>query len=359
MKITIIGPYPPPYDGGISIHTKRFRDYLVERGIHTSVYNESKAYKNISDNIYTIESYRKFVFKMLFLNSDIFHFHTIDIKVRIILGLYKVFGKKIVLTIHGESVFKQITNSNIIIRKLLLISLNHIDKIICVNEKIINDLIHFGINRDKLACIPAYCDPIETEDDFAKIDKKVWNFVNNSNFLICANGSIRFYNNEDLYGFDLLIELIYKLKQIGRDMKLIIALLSVAEQNANEDKYYNELKERIKKQSLEDNIFIFEVNDTEFYPIMKKSQLFIRPTNTDGDAVSIREALYYKIPSIASNVTKRPEGTILFQTRNIEDLFNKVDYVIENYDICKIDSAGIEVESNEEKLLKIYTEILK
>jgi glycosyltransferase involved in cell wall biosynthesis len=96
-----------------------------------------------------------------------------------------------------------------------------------------------------------------------------------------------------------------------------------------------------------------------FYPILARSHLFLRPTNTDGDAISIRESLYYKIPVIASNVVDRPEGTILFKNRDIQELYKKTVEVIENYENYKEKLKDIKINDNAEKILILYKRLLQ
>ena len=48
----------------------------------------------------------------------------------------------------------------------------------------------------------------------------------------------------------------------------------------------------LQELNLEEN-FYFLTGQKELWPIFKKASLMIRPTNTDGDALSIREALYF------------------------------------------------------------------
>lgn len=86
--------------------------------------------------------------------------------------------------------------------------------------------------------------------------------------------------------------------------------------------------------------------------------MFIRPTNTDGDALSIREALTLKKPAIASNVCKRPEGTVLFENRNIDDLYSKTIRMIDNYEKHKALIEDIKFEDNAVKVLKVYKKVL-
>lgn len=360
MKVIIIGPYPPPY-GGISVHIKRAKLYLERNGIKVILYNESnlknhgdESYWDRISNIKYISSWKKFMFKVPFLKADVIHFHSADKRIRILLGFYTLlFRKKIILTIHGENLNDQIKESNFITRKLLIESLKIIDKIICVNFKLKKQLVELGINKNKIECIPAYMHPIERYEDKKNIPEFVWNFIKKSKFLITANGCIRIYNHQDLYGIDMLIDLIHEFKKNNVTINLILVLLGENQRNTQEIKYYNTLKKKISDFKLE-KILIYEAKDTEFYPILKKSNLFIRPTNTDGDAISVREALYYKIPVIASDIVKRPKDAILFKTRDSVDLYNKTANVIENYKSYKNLMENTIVVDNGEKLMNVY-----
>ena len=108
VKIAIIGPYPPPY-GGISVHIKRIKNYFKKNHIEYIIYNESRmvGYENII-NVKPINSYKKFIFKIPFLKFGTLHFHSTNLKIQMLLGCYRFLGKKIILTIHGESWFNQL-----------------------------------------------------------------------------------------------------------------------------------------------------------------------------------------------------------------------------------------------------------
>ncbi|MEI2749894.1 MAG: hypothetical protein V9E88_14180 [Ferruginibacter sp.] len=62
---------------------------------------------------------------------------------------------------------------------------------------------------------------------------------------------------------------------------------------------------------------------------MNSADIVLRPTNTDGDALTIREAIYLNKKIVASDVVERPEGTILFKTRDTNDLEIKIEAAIE------------------------------
>jgi hypothetical protein len=118
------------------------------------------------------------------------------------------------------------------------------------------------------------------------------------------------------------------------------------------------MKARIEELQIQ-NEFLIVNEKMPLYPIIKRIQLFIRPTNTDGDAISIRESLYYKVPTIASDVCKRPKGTISFRNRDINDLYNKTADVIDNYEQYKNKLKSIVFNDNIEKVLDVYKKLIK
>ena len=89
-----------------------------------------------------------------------------------------------------------------------------------------------------------------------------------------------------------------------------------------------------------------------------KGTIFIRPTNTDGDSISVREALYFDIPCISSDVVPRPPGTIVFKNRNTDDLIIKIKDVLNNYDNHKNNLKKIKCDNNFNKIFKVYNEYI-
>jgi hypothetical protein len=92
---------------------------------------------------------------------------------------------------------------------------------------------------------------------------------------------------------------------------------------------------------LESNIVL------SFSKLIELSDIVIRPTNADGDSLSIREALYFQKPIIASDVVKRPTGTITFKTRNFDDfmlqLKNCIHQKNENKQTNLVDGDSVEL----------------
>jgi hypothetical protein len=55
-----------------------------------------------------------------------------------------------------------------------------------------------------------------------------------------------------------------------------------------------------------------------FGPTLVRAAAMVRPTVTDGDAVSVREALWLGIPVVASDCVARPPGTRVVPARDLD-----------------------------------------
>lgn len=348
MIINIVGPFPPPY-GGVSIYIKRLTLLLRENSIEVKNYTGS---------------FKNYFFKILKQKEEeIYHVNLSGYKIKILLGILGRCNKKMILMIHGASLEKEYSNGNILIKSLIKWSLRQLPYIICVNEDIKKKCLRLGADKKKVKVISPYLNPIIKEEDYKKIDKQVWQFIEikkaDNYTILTANGNIRFYNNEDLYGLDLLIALVKELKNKGYKVCLLFALLGYEEQNLEERKYFNELLKKIKNENIDNEILIYKVRDTEYYPIIEETDIFIRPTNTDGDAISLKEAIHLKKPSIASDVVLRPKETLLFESRNLENLIEVTENLIKNYDIEKEKLATSKVEEHFDEILEIYKKLYK
>ena len=357
MKIFLLGPYPPPY-GGVSIHVKR-------------LYEKLKNY--ISIDIYTTSKNREFsplTLKEIIISSffmkkeEIYHIHESSIKLILVFSFISFIKKnKMILTIHNDRFESNYNKENFITRYLLKKFLKSIKHIILVGSNEIEFFYKNNIKENNISIIPGYINPIINKKDYLKIDKEIWDFIENSKNksekIITANGNIRFFNNEDLYGLDLLIELIYLLRKDEYNVSLVFALLGYDDQTKEERTYFKTLLKKIEEYKIKENILIYKVKDTEYYPILDKTDIFIRPTNTDGYGISVTEAIYLKKPAIASDVCQRQKGTIYFKSRDIKDLLEKTKLVLNNYNKEKNKLEKIEVKEYYEDVLEIYKKVYR
>lgn len=286
---------------------------------------------------------------IFFTKDEIIHSHLVNEIGIYVMGFFGLIGKNTIITLHGENILNEWETKNFIKKTFIKYSLKNISHIIVVNTNIFHFCTSIGINPKKISVIPAFIPPTEKKEDFNNIPKNVWEFLEVHQPIIVANAfKITFINSQDLYGIDMCVELCYKLKQKWSNIGFLFFLPIIGN-----EKYFNELLEKIKNYDIENN-FLFVTKPIQMYPILGKSDILVRPTNTDGDSVSIRESLYYGIPVVASDCVIRPKEVILFQNGNVEQFIEKVTEVLANYVKYKKSINSIEMVDETEKILKIY-----
>ncbi len=350
--IVQVGPYPEPF-GGVSVYIQRMKQYMDMLGITNEVWDISGNKKR--ENEVFPERLKLIPFKhILRRDIDLIHYNISGDKSKIYIGFFNRFfvkDRKKLLTIHGDcSVLLKGGN------KKLVKALNSFDAIICVKKGDKHYLTVQGVKK-MLYEIPAFIPPqnnniMENEES---LPTEIESFLEKHSFVICSNASsLNFHNGEDLYGVDMCIELVKSLVEAcpNRKIGLIFCLSYISNQ-----KYFEKMKGLLSEYRIEED-FLFVTDTIELYKIIKRSQLFLRPTNTDGYSVSLAEALFFQVPSLVSDAVSRPKGTILFRTRDMKDLHEKAVDIINNYDFYKESAKRVKQQDNAMEILNIYKDIL-
>lgn len=352
MKIALIGTFPPPI-GGTSIHISRLREKLVNDGYDVLVYDTYGSGKaNFSDFV-SIKNYRKWIVKYIFyMPEDIIHSHTHNWKERAILSFSAYLHRKTSLfTFHS---LRDEYNGLSLINKLCVkISLKYASGFIYTSEDIKSKLIEWGCKEEKLFYSCPYIAMTEkelSEEPFPVIK----GFRQKYKYILTANASnTNKYNNDDLYGLDMCIEAVKYLIDRGYDVGLIYALTKITDSQS-----FERMKGLITEFGIEENVLLF-TEKTGLVPILKLTDIFLRPTNTDTWAMSISESISLGIPVIASDVCKRENGAIIFETRN-QSAFNKqISNCLDNLELEEEKLSHIVVKSHHIEVERIYKELAK
>ncbi len=319
MQDVHIGPFPPPI-GGISVYL-----YRLSKIDRKSLFIDEK-------DITGSKKFRLWLIKQLFsFKKKNFIYHSHFLKNRLIFYFLSVLSiHEFSLVIHGRSLIIQYNNSNFLIKFLIKRMLKKAKFIQVINPQYKDFIYKLGVKNKHIIVKNAFLPPILEEEQkiIASYEKKLLELLEVKKPIIIASAfAIQFYNNVDLYGLDLCVELTKLLK---KDFPNIGLLFIIANEKTNAI-YLKKMKERIKDLNLNTSFFII-TGQREIWPLFRRADLMIRPTCVDGYGVSIAEAIYLNRPAIASDVCKRPEGTILFKNRNLEDLYEKCKQVLnKNY----------------------------
>jgi glycosyltransferase involved in cell wall biosynthesis len=312
--ILFIGPIAPPY-GGISIHIDRL-SILLEKDFHSDYIDESKA---IKQGYFNIRSLNMYVYLKKILTSDVLYIHSGNSLLRAFhVAVGSLMGRKTILTLHAYP-FDKLKAVKLLEETIY----GRATKIILVNENLYDKI---QLPRNKCLVRNAFLPPVMQKEP--SLPETVNNWLTKSRhdgkYILCANAwQLEIFNNEDLYGADLCIDVVKKLNDTQLKVSMVF---NVASLDKFRDKY-DSYQSIIDQLGLGDSFLLIN-EKMSFVKLIEKSDIVLRPTNTDGDALTIREALFLGKPVIASDVVNRPQGTCLFQNRNAEDLANKITDMI-------------------------------
>jgi glycosyltransferase involved in cell wall biosynthesis len=156
-----------------------------------------------------------------------------------------------------------------------------------------------------------------------------------------------------LYGLDILVELVRRLVFVhGVDAAMVFLLPSIG--NAE---YFETIQHRIRSLGLTERFVIVTEPIEEAVSLWQISDVVIRATNTDGNSLTVMEALSIQVPVIASDCCERPVGAVLFRSRDVDDLCDKVMAFLSYPELYQAQLKKIHREDNAAALLKLYEEM--
>jgi glycosyltransferase involved in cell wall biosynthesis len=313
-ELLIIGSLPPPI-GGVSVHVERLLHYLNIEHYHYCFFHLKK------------DSFIKAL--RLFFNCRKIHLHTSSVYLRFVVAVTsKIFGKKLILTIHGN--VGRFNNYKNFFDKLA-IKLSAVP--IVINKK---SFEKSKIVNKHTVLMSAFLPPFKTDVLTNDVVEEISRLRQFHKIIFCTNAYNLSYdkNKNEIYQVSLLVKIFSKLKEKA----LIISDPSGA--------YNNFFKE--KNEKLTDNIFIIPVQHN-FCEILRLSDVFLRITTTDGDSLSLKEALYFKKNVIATNVVDRPDGVILVE--------NNYDAIASAIQMVTVYNNPVIINNDIDVLINLYNKI--
>lgn len=305
IKILLIGPYLPPY-GGVSVHISRLVG-LLQNEFNLDFIDESPVKKKAYFNIRSLNVF-KYIRKITACDVLYIHSGTNILRcIHIITG--KLFVKKTILVLHGFS-SKPDKLTALFNGKIYRLA----DSIVVANHTIAEV---FRIPTHAYVVKEAFLPPDMSKEPPLPIEisSLLAARKEEGKIIICANAfRLDKYNNQDLYGVDMCIELARRLKAGQVPFFFIFVLSSIGPYKEDFLQYLN----IIRSLNLEEDFCLLH-QKLSFVKIMERSDVVVRPTNTDGDSLTIREGLFLGKQVIASDAVVRPKGTIIFHNRNFDD----------------------------------------
>lgn len=340
--IVQVGPYPPPI-GGVSIHLSRLKRHLDAREVPNRLWSLS-ASEEPARGILRVPLWKAPWRLLTQLPGTIVHYHVSGMPARARLARFHrtLLGHhRPLCTLHGDASYNysdwpaaQVTHV-----------LNAFQAIVAVKEGDVDYLRSQGV-RTRCVEICPFLPPTAEED--GEPGRETGAFLARFPHVLCANGaSLTQRDGAELYGLDLCVELLGRLAD-RPDTGLVFYLAK-----DNDPAYRDGLLCRAAALGVRERLLL-NIEPAPFYPVIKRSALLVRPTNTDGDALSIREALSAGVPVVTSDVVRRPAGCRLFANRNLDSLEAAVRDVLADLPGERARLAALPDASGLEPLLELY-----
>ncbi len=318
MRIVQLGPLPPPH-GGVSTNLKAIHSLLINRGHSADIIaiTSSSQTENVA-NAHEPRSAFQLLRLLLTLDFDIVHFHVggdFSLRLAFLMLLCDILpGKKSVVTFHSGGYAREGVKfaEPISIRG---IAFRSVDFLIGVNSQMLEMFRAYGVPEDKMSLILPFS--LRQPDPNVEVPQKLLDFANaNRPFLLSVGG----LEPEYAHGFmiDAMETVLHNLPAAGL---MIVGAGSLEK----------ELREQIASKECSERILL--VNDVEHDVVLhliEKSDILLRLTQYDGDAISVREALFLGTPVIATDTGMRPKSVSLVASPpTAEEVFQTIADVFE------------------------------
>ena len=138
-------------------------------------------------------------------------------------------------------------------------------------------------------------------------------------------------NGNDTYGIGFLVDYFKDLTNIT---------LIVSDPSGNYHKQYKNLQSS--------SVFFIDFPHP-YFELLKHVDYFVRNTSTDGDALSVKEALYLGVSTICTDVVDRPDGATLFKYCDKNSFENALK-------TSKV--LSLRIESGADKIIEAYNQLI-
>ena len=165
--------------------------------------------------------------------------------------------------------------------------------------------------------------------------------------------------------------------RLGFEKKLIVLLDAFKSLKGNnvllivgKGPYEEKYKKYIKENKINNVVFTGYVSNKELPSYYKSCNIFVNPSDTETQGLTLIEAMSFGKPVIGANklgpkeIIKNRKNGLKFNPGNSKDLKNKINLLLTNKNLykkisnkCKKDSKKFSIEPNIKSLIRIYKKI--
>lgn len=344
MRVINVGLFPPPY-GGVSIHLQRLLQRLQTAGVDCLLIDLSGSPKR-QPGVVTW-TWTTAVLRLLLTRRSIVHFHNFSPRNTILFWLLSL-RHRTILSWHNERFLDELNEAFPLGRRVAKALLRRVGCIVVDSQKSLELARQIVSDSSRITLIPEFLEPASVPP---LTNRNVLELRSSHRFLLSSNAfRIAFHRGQDLYGLDLLVELMRRLVH-ERQLDAALAFLLPGE---SESEYFAEIRREVDRHDLTSRVLFVTRPLEEAASLWRISDVVVRATNTDGNSLSVMEALSMGVPVVASDCVDRPDGAVTFRTRDIDDLEAKVADVLTRSDEYRRRVASLPPLDNGARFLELY-----
>jgi glycosyltransferase involved in cell wall biosynthesis len=324
------------------------RSCLIESGHECSVINLTRFRQAEHDQVYFPRSAWEVLSLILRLRYDVAHLHIGgDVTLRLLLlGMVSgLGGARTVLTLHSGGYPDSEAGRTAHRWTLRGFVFRRFDRIISVNEQLRTMFVErFGVRPERVRVILPHVLPGEAPE--AALPEKVERFLASHDSVLMSMGWL-----EPEYDFALQIRALGAVREKFPGVGLLIL---------GDGRLGPDLRAQSDASGYGDHILLAgDLPHEAALTAMSRCRIFLRTTWYDGDSISVREALHFGIPVVASDNGMRPAGVTLIPARSERALEEAIERLLRGGDGPVRASRSPGDDSHIRSVLKLYSELVE
>jgi len=340
-----LGPFPPPY-GGVQTNMFAIRDELLENGDECSIISIVNSERTGDEkDVYHPRNPLELARLLFALKYDVLHIHIGGnlpprVLALVLTGATAARGKS-VMTLHsGGYAVEKIKTAHFLTAQGFIF--RRLAKIIVVNELMTEMFVKFGVEPENIKLIPPFA--LSKPNKRVEIPKKFLDFWRAHKKVLLAVSAL-----ETHYDLPLQINALERVREKFPDTGLIILGSGGAEKD---------LRSLIASKHYAEHVFLAgETTREVVLHLIERSDVLLRTTIFDGDAISIREAIFLGTPVVATDNGMRPETVRLIPMRDGAALETAIEELLSSGEKPEISAA--DGSENIKAVLDVYEEIMR